>query len=110
MAQNAIKAETLTSIYTAGIGANYLPINAGGFTAPCLLLRIVNASNTNVMISYDGVHDHEIVHADNTLQLFFQLNNLPNGKVSCLPKGTIVYAKGTAGIGLVYLAAYYTKE
>ena len=79
-----------------------------GLDEACFLIRIINASNRAVSISYDGILYHDYVPAGETLQLSFQANNRPKSHVNQLAKGTKVYVTGAAGTGNVYLAGYYS--
>ncbi len=88
----------------------YTAINSGGLPFACFLLRIINDSDEGVLVSYDGVTDHDFVSQNQTLQIPFQANSQPNNHVALIPKGTTVYVKGTAGDGDVYVAAYYQKS
>jgi len=88
----------------------YQSINSQGLPFPCFLIRVINNSNKDVMISYDGVTDHDFIPMGQTLQLPFQSNSQPNGYVALMAKGTIVYVQGAAGTGDIYLAAYYQKS
>jgi hypothetical protein len=79
-------------------------------THPASFLRIVNGSNTNVAVSFDGTHDHEFVP---TVTQF----NLPVGSLNqagnynCfIPSGTSIYVKAPANManaGIVSVSAYY---
>jgi|SRR5579859_3112054 len=79
-------------------------------THPASFLRIVNGSNTNVAVSFDGTNDHEFVP---TLSQF----NLPAGALSqagnynCfVAAGTPIYVKAPsamANAGIVSVSAYY---
>lgn len=107
MAKNNIQAITMTSINTNTLSGSFLPINSAGLPEPCVLIRIINDSDTDMTVSYDGTNDHDYVRTGSTLELNLQTNSLPNGNVAQLARGTIVYVKAAAGTGLVYLAGYY---
>lgn len=75
---------------------------------PLAILRIVNESNRDITISYDGSTNHDLVPSSNTLQLYLQASNRPRSHVAQLPKGSTIYVKGTAGgTGYIYVAGYY---
>lgn len=99
----------MTSLDSSTIGAAYLPINTG-LPQALSVLRIINASNTPITISYNGVQDHDYVAANTPFQLPNQSNSMPNNNMGLIPKGTIIYAKGTAGVGFIYLAGYYQPQ
>ena len=86
----------------------YESINSQGLPFPCFLIRIINNSDEDVTVSYDGSTDQDFVPKNTVLQLPVQTNSQPSNHVALIPKGTIVYVKGTAGTGDVYLAAYYS--
>jgi bifunctional ADP-heptose synthase (sugar kinase/adenylyltransferase) len=69
----------------------------------------MNASTANVTISYDGTTDHEVVLAGSTLQVNAQNNSQPASYVANFSKGLVVWAKGTAGVGEIYLSGYFSN-
>ena len=106
--KNSVKAIPLASINTAGLIATFLPINAGGLPAPCFNIRLINHSNIGIMISYDGITAHDYVLRGEVLTLPYQSEAGPHNDFAYLPQGTTIYASApAAGIGLLYLAAYY---
>ena len=109
--KNIVLPIPLTSIDSATFtGAYQLLSGAGGLTNPCIILRIINNSNKNITISYDGVHDHDFLPTLGTLQLSLQTNSQPSNFVAQISAGTKIYVKGAAGAGLVYLAGYYQPQ
>jgi len=107
MAQNSVKPFALSSILSSAITTFYAPLNGTGFTHAPFFIRIVNNSTMPVTISYNGVNDHEYVPAGTAFELPSQTNSQPHAQVALFPKYTIVYIKGTAGTGNVYLSGYY---
>lgn len=105
--KNTMQAITMTSIDSANFTGSYQVINNLGLTQACSIIRIINASNKDVTISYDGTTDHDYVSAGSVLQLPFQSNAQATNLVAIFPIGKKVYVKGSAGIGLVYLAGYF---
>lgn len=95
----------LTSIASSAVTGSYQAINANGLPIPCNIIKISNASSEDVTVSYDGTHDHEYVRTDTDLLLNFETNLYP-GRPFLLAKGTVVYVKGTAGTGNIYLSGY----
>lgn len=113
MARSYVLPIPLTTVDSATfINNNFFVINAAGLTHPCFLLRIINNSNITILISYDGVNNHDILPPNDTLQLDFQTNSQPSGHMALLRKGTVIYAKrsaGAAGVGIIYLCGYYQE-
>jgi len=108
MALNKVKAIALTNIDSSTVSGTYQAINAAGLDQACFLVRVMNASNQNVTLSYDGSTDNDVVLANSTLDVPAQTNSSPNNKVALFAKGQVVYVKGTAGTGNIYLSGYYT--
>lgn len=89
---------------TAGLDpVTYNVINNYGFEGACFILRIINDSDSTVIISYDGIHDHEYISTYDHITLNFQTNN------ATLVKWTKLYARGIAGKfgGNIYVTGYY---
>lgn len=106
--KNSIKADEVAIFNSAGLSTSYQALNSGGLAGPTVLLRLYNGSSKDLIISYDGVKDHDFLKTGETLTLNFQANAAPNNYAAMLRKGTIVYIKGnSSGTGLISLAAYY---
>lgn len=110
--RNYVSAAILTSVNSNTFNAAYHPINTGGLPAPCFLIRIINESDEDVLVSYDGgITASDFVPHGTTLQLPVQSNAQPNNFIANFKKGTVVSVNGAAaGTGLVYLAAYYQGD
>lgn len=110
--QNRVKNIPLTNFNAASLTNNYQAINSSGISNQCFLLRIINDSTANITISYDGINDHDHLAGTaasiprETLEVPLSQNSSSSGLI-LFAKGTIVYIKGTAGIGTIYLAGYY---
>lgn len=107
MAQNSVKPFILSSILSSGVTAFYAPLNGTGFIQAPFFIRIINASSMAITVSYDGVNNHEFIPANSVFELPSQTNSQPGAHIALFPKHTIVYVKGTAGTGNIYLSGYY---
>lgn len=107
--KNVIQAVALSTVDTSTFMAAFVPFSAP-LPAPCVIIRLINASTVPVTISYDGVTAHDRVLSGAAVQLYFQTNSGPNNFAAAFAQGTQVYAFGAAGVGLVYLAAYYQPQ
>lgn len=107
--KNFIQAIPLTAINSAALTGAYQLINTGGTLVPLVLLRIVNGSDQDVLISYNGSTDNDVVQKGTTLQVPAQQNAQPTTNVLLFSKGTKVYAKGTAGTGFIYVIGYFQQ-
>ena len=105
--KNGIKAMPALIIDSATLTGGYDPFDAAGLTQACSIIRIVNDSNTNIGVSYDGVDTHEVINSGDSIQLTFQSNSRPNNKVALMAKGSNICAIGAAGVGNIYLIGYY---
>jgi len=112
MTRNNVLPVLLSSFDASGILGTYQPItNAGGFEQPIFYLKINNTSNQAILISFDGVNDHDYLLANSIWTINFQTNNAPNNNMAQLAKHTNVYAKGAlAGIGKIYVSAWYIPQ
>ncbi len=110
--KNIVLPIALSSIDSATFTGSYQLLSATkGIPAACIIIRIVNDSNRDVTVSYDGVNDHEFVPSLSSVVLNFQTNAQPSPLVSCLSAGTKIYVKGAVlGTNSVYLAGYYNPQ
>jgi len=108
MSKNSVRAIELTAINASTFNSTYLPINPNGLDKACSIIKIDNDTDREILISYDGTTDHDYARAGDILWLPFQANSDPNGNVSKMAEGTVVYVVGIAGgSGIVYLSGYY---
>lgn len=107
---NQIKPIPMTSIESTTVTVTYAVINANGLPFGCCILSIVNNSDEDVTVSYDGTTDHDYIPTMTDRNLYFQTNGQPNNSVARLPAGTRVYVKGTTGTGFVYLVGWYQPQ
>ena len=108
MSGRNIQAIPRTMFNSAGLGVPYLPINPGGLTAPCFLLRLTNDSNVGITISYDGITAHDYIASDSAKDLPGSLALQEIGTTGTWKKGTTVYVSGlAAGAGYLFLSGYY---
>lgn len=105
--QNYVLAVPLSSINADTLGA-YQPLNTGGLPHACFMIAIINGSNTDIVVSYNGVTDHDYVQANHERVIPAQNNAQPNNFTALFKKGTTVYVRAAgAGIGSINLAGYY---
>jgi hypothetical protein len=89
----------------------YTPINPGGLTQACFLLQINNYSDQIIILSYDGINDHDQMDTRTTRSLYGgSASSAPNTDSAVWPKGTVVYARSTAGSGAISVAGYYQQQ
>ena len=88
-----------------------------GIPHPCFLLKIVNTSDANVIISYDGIYGHDVVMkygfwstGENEIILPFQECNRTKSHINLMARGTPVYVKAETNAGKagdIYVISYY---
>jgi len=87
---------------------DFLAINDEGLPDACFILRMVNDSDTDCIISYSGIHAHDYIPAGENLQIMVP-DWAPDRANFAL--GTIVYAAGEQqGTGRLHLIGYYRGQ
>lgn len=106
--KNSVKAIELQDIDAATLTALYQPINPAGLTEACFLLRIINASNVRVFISYDGVTNNDVLAPNTSIDVQAQANAQPQNYVAKFAQGLIISASAVApGVGAIYVTGYF---
>ncbi len=100
----------MTSISSTTFTGSYQAINSTGTTQTCFVYKIVNNSTVDVTVSLDGTTDHDFYPSKSAGVLDLQTNKSPQNDSNSLPKGKIVYVKGSAGTGSVYLVGLYQPK
>lgn len=95
---------------TASLTGSYVSLNGSGFGDDIKILKIYNAGTLGIDISYDGVTDHDYFPAGATLIIDLQSNHSDNSAYGAGTlngrKGQIIFGKGTAGVGNLYIIGY----
>ena len=97
--------ETLRSINSASFTGSYQAIGTP-LTYNCYLIKFINESGNDIIISTDGVNAMDICPAEGFFLYDEGANASREGGISS-PKGTQFYVKGSASTGMVYLVAKY---
>jgi len=107
-AKGSVLPLTLSTFAAGSLTTSFKAMNSSGITNSCILIRLVNDTNKDLTVSFDGVTSHDFVPAGTVLQLPFQSNLALSSGVAQLKKGTVVYIKSDAsGTGNAYLSGYY---
>ena len=106
MSVNYVRAIPITYINSADLAGDFAVVNAG-LPEACFLLRIINDSNIDVDVSYDGAVMHDYVTAGSHLDINAQANATPDGYVALFRKGLPVYVRAQGGAGYIYVVGYY---
>ncbi len=111
MIKNSIQAIPQTAIASSTLTGSFQPINVGGLPQACFLLKINNFSSAFVIISYDGVTDHDTIDFGEHAEIYGGMgSSQPNANACLWAKGQTVYIRGVAGTGVISLAGYYNPS
>jgi hypothetical protein len=92
---------------TATITGTYQALNGTGFGDDIKILKIYNAGTQGIDISYDGVTDHDFYPSGATIIIDLQTNHADNSAYGAGTlygrKGQVIFGKGTAGTGNLYI-------
>jgi len=102
---------TLTSTFTGmNLAANYEIYTGNGFQYDIKILKVYNGSTSGVFISYDGITQHDYWPVGATIIIDLQSNHADNSAYGSGTlngaKGEIIYGKGVAGAGDIYISGY----
>ena len=103
--KNIISPLGTSSFDSASLTASFQVVNSTAFPSSIYILRIYNASDVPVSVSFDGTNTDDVVPAST----LFEIDGFPIGAMqpgAMLPALLQVYVKGTAGTGLIYVSAY----
>lgn len=109
MASIVVAVDELRSLGFASVGASYLPLGIP-FDHPMRILKIINTTNTDMIISFDGITNNDYVPAGG-FSLYDLTTNETESAGWFFRIGTQVYVKyATApASGSVLLIALYGK-
>ncbi len=112
MPKNRLQAIPLGIFDSAALTANYQPIYPGGLPAPLASMRILNLGSEDIIISYDGITDHDYIVAHTIYSFAAQIGSQPSNYVMLIAKGYLLSVKFAkqAGVGNIYISGYYTAE
>lgn len=103
--------ETLRSLAYTSIGSSFTAVGTGFFN-PCRILKIKNLTNANIIVSFDGVNNHDVIPATSG-----EIDDYGSDKASQIgvfnqKAGTIVYVKQESGAptsGTLYVTVIYAS-
>ena len=107
MASIVVAADALRSLAFGAIGMSYLPLGTP-FAHPMRILKFVNVTNADMIISFDGIVDHDYVPAGG-FTLYDLTTNRSETAGWFFREGTQVYVRYVTAptSGAVYLVALY---
>lgn len=100
--------EALRSVAATSFNGTYIPLGIP-IVFPARMMKFTNTSASDILISFDGVTDHEIIPASTFLVLDISSNRVWDCEF-CLPAKTQVYISGAVQpTGKIYLSSYYAN-
>lgn len=101
-----VRLDALRSFASASMTGSYQQVGTA-LSHPIRLLKMVNNSNQDITVSFDGSTDNDYIPA-NSFALYDMTTNRTNeGAYFAFQIGTKIYVKGTAGTGSFYIMAVY---
>ena len=104
---------------TSGLSGSYQIVNGAaqqtgtgsvGFQDDIKIMQVYNDGTTAVTLSFDGLINHLYIPSKATLIVDFQANHPNPGSFGAGTKngrkGQLIYGKGTAGTGNLYISGY----
>lgn len=107
--KNFVETVNLSTFDSASLTGAYQAINGTGLSDDVKVLRIINDSDQTITISYDGINDGDVIITKTAETYEFQANaqEVPEGAgIKYARKGQIIFAKGMAGMGNIYVGGY----
>jgi len=100
--------ETLRTLAFGSIGAAYVAVGTA-LTKSSQIIIVNNATDENMLFSFDGTNDHFIVVSGSGLVLDLATNREETLNSFYLAKGTILYVKQVSApsSGTVYFSSIY---
>lgn len=71
------------------------------------IVKMVNSSTVPVVISLNGSTNHDVLPAGGFFLYDVGTNRGNSSPLMCLQKGTQFYINGSAGVGSIYLVAWF---
>ena len=107
--KNSIAAVPYATFDTATLTANFQLVNGTGLPRACFLLRLMNSSAVDIIISYDGVTNHDLIVSASINTFPFQSNSQPQNNAALIALGTKIWVKQRTGAaaGAFVIAGYY---
>ncbi len=103
--------ETLRTLAFGSITANYVAVGAV-LANPISSYKISNDTDVNLLISYDGVNDHEFIASNSFILFDIGANKSTRAEGLFLSQGDRIFVKqevGAASSGTVYFSAYFAS-
>jgi hypothetical protein len=101
--------ETIRSLAFGAIGAGYTAVGTP-FANPSRIVKFHNFTNANLLISFDGVNDHDAIFASSSQVMDLTTNHTSQAGEAFFRVGTTIYVKEETGAptgGNFYVVTYF---
>jgi hypothetical protein len=112
LCSSRIAFEALRSLAFGGIGANYAAVGTAA-PNPIRIIKISNDTDADLLVSFNGVADHDFVAAGSFVLYDYGSNKADPAGYLEQPAQTTVYVKEAAGaatVGSVYITMVYVSH
>ena len=109
MANDFIVPLELDHFDVSTITTDFQLVSDVGLSAPCSFLKIVNDSNVSIIISFNGINEHDYVILGKDTDIPCQTNSRGKNNKALLPKGIKIWVKGVdpkLPIGMIYFLGF----
>lgn len=107
MASNIARVDQLRSLASGGISGSYATLGSP-FTHPARIIRVINATQGDMLISFDGVTDNLFIPANSFVLYDISSNDDPSEGFRISNRTQIYVKQSTAPVsGSVYLEMIY---
>lgn len=107
-----VRYEELRVLDFASIGAAYVAVGAA-FSNPVRILKVTNFTDANLIISFNGIDDHDVVAANGFYLYDFGSNKSTAGGLMEQPAGERLYVREetlSPSSGNVYVTIVYASQ
>jgi len=104
--------EPLRSIAFGGISAIYAGVGTP-FSNPVRILKVTNLTNEDILVSLNGIDDHDVVAANGFFLYDYSSNRSNAGGLLEQPQGDRIYVKAESGLptgGNLYVTVVYASQ
>lgn len=109
-----VRYEPLRSVLFSGISGTYTGVGLP-FSNPVRILKVTNFTDVNILVSLNGIDDHDIVSSTGFFLYDYCSNKASAGGLLEQPQGDRIYVKAEAAdnlptVGNVYVTIVYASQ
>lgn len=107
-----VRYEPLRSIDFSGISTGYVSVGTP-FTNPVRILKVTNLTDANVLVSLNGIDNHDVVSANGFFLYDYASNKANAAGLLEQPQGDRIYVKAEDDLpteGNIYVTVVYASQ